>query len=418
MIGHGVFTPLFRTFMSCDIPSYYKIFLTAYLCSYASGGTYLLVFSVAAIAHLADSEGEIDSISAFSPAGVIVLNVVAFYVIGYITFIISLLRMHWINNKLLFPEYRKRCCGALYIVMMKLRYSLVFQFFFYTVASITYYFLGSMDHLLSRPNICGATNKDSIELTRCTAFYEMAKFNIGSWGIAVFIAGLAYLVILEDESFDFGSLPENWLDHALFSGPALFLSFMCFISPIVLNPFILGWPFYRRPKSAVVKPPIESEPAQIKKDTSRKGSVMGLNAFMDCSKQLDDEIDRVQQKPDLELGTIRDLFSADGTNVTGSPKRMVHPALAGRQYSDSTGPSLYRGKASVANTVTSSTKALKPVTASDANKKQAPVKLDNKKQAPVKLDKKARKMVASSDLKELEKKARKLAPPPSNSFAI
>ena len=33
MLGHGIFTPLFNTFLSCDIPSYYKVFLTAYLCS-------------------------------------------------------------------------------------------------------------------------------------------------------------------------------------------------------------------------------------------------------------------------------------------------------------------------------------------------------------------------------------------------
>ena len=127
MVGHGIFTPLFRTFMTCDIPSYYKIFLTAYLCSYSSGGTYLIVFTAAAVAYLLDNEDDIDYISGFSPAGVIVLNFIAFYVIGYITFIISLLRMHYINNKLLFPEYRRRCCGALYIIFMKIRYCLFFQ---------------------------------------------------------------------------------------------------------------------------------------------------------------------------------------------------------------------------------------------------------------------------------------------------
>merc|ERR1719263_433652 len=36
--GKGIFTPLFKTFLTCDIPSYYKIFLTAYLCSYTTGG--------------------------------------------------------------------------------------------------------------------------------------------------------------------------------------------------------------------------------------------------------------------------------------------------------------------------------------------------------------------------------------------
>mmetsp|Transcript_22379 Transcript_22379/g.62154 ORF Transcript_22379/g.62154 Transcript_22379/m.62154 type:complete len:790 (-) Transcript_22379:1563-3932(-) len=410
MIGHGVFTPLFRTFMSCDIPSYYKIFLVSYLCSYSSGGTYLVVFTVAAIAHLADKENEVDTIRAFSPAGMIVLNVVAFYVIGYITFLISLLRMHLINKKLLFPEYRKSCCGSLYIVFVKLRYSLVFQFFFYTVASITFYFLGSMDHLLSRPNVCGATNKDSLTMSRCTAFWEMAKFNIGSWSIAVFIAGLAYLVILEDESWRVGGFPgkETIVAHALFSAPALFLSVMCFISPIILNPFILGWPFHRRSPDLAPENKRIGEEAPLKKDLRR--GVMGLKDFMDCSRQLDDEIDRVQNKPDLELGTIRDLYSADGTNVTGSPNR-VHPALAKRQYSD--GRSSVNGSHAIADLYRKSSKsmattALKPVSASDINSGTTGDKVD----------KKARKMVARGNLPGISQKASKATPHDSSSFII
>jgi hypothetical protein len=72
MVGHGIFTPLFRTFMACDIPSYYKIFLTAYLCSYTSGGAYIIVFTVASIAWLLDGESDVSTLYAFSPAGIIV----------------------------------------------------------------------------------------------------------------------------------------------------------------------------------------------------------------------------------------------------------------------------------------------------------------------------------------------------------
>ena len=356
MIGHGIFTPLFKTFISCDIPSYYKIFLTAYLCSYASGGTYLIVFSAAAIVHIIDAQDEIASLQYFSPAGVIVINIAAFYVIGYVTFLITLLRMHYINNKLLFPEYRKRCCGALYIIFVKIRYCLFFQvsccslewsheeytdphllpsftqFFFYTVASITYYFLGSMDHLLSRPNICGATNKDSILMSRCTAFYEMAKFNLGSWGIALFIGGLAYAVVAQDEGWKTDGVPDDLLQHILFSGPAVFLSVMCFVSPIILNPFVLGWPFFCRPRNTNNKDGImEYEAAPQEKaepPIEGRGKVIGLGAFMDASKELDNEMGRIQNRPDLELGTIRDLFSSDG-----SSPGPVHPAMVGRQSS-------------------------------------------------------------------------------------
>jgi hypothetical protein len=72
MLGQGIFTPLFRTFMSCDIPSYYKIFLTAYLCSYTSGGTYIIVFTLSAIARILDGGSQVSSLFAFTPAGIIV----------------------------------------------------------------------------------------------------------------------------------------------------------------------------------------------------------------------------------------------------------------------------------------------------------------------------------------------------------
>jgi hypothetical protein len=71
MLGHGVFTPLFRTFLSCDIPSYYKIFLTAYLCSYTSGGTYIIVFTIASLARILDGGYKVSALYAFTPAGVI-----------------------------------------------------------------------------------------------------------------------------------------------------------------------------------------------------------------------------------------------------------------------------------------------------------------------------------------------------------
>lgn len=311
MLGHGVFTPLFRTFLSCDIPSYYKVFLTAYLCSYTSGGAYLIVFTVAAIARIVDVEEGVNSLYSFSPAGIIVLNIGAFYVLGYFTFIISLLRMYFINNKLLFPEYRKKCGGALYIIFVNLRYCLTFQFLFYTVTSITFFFLGSMDHMLSRPNICGATNKDSITLSRCVAFWEMAKFNIGSWAVAFFAAGLGYLTIVQDEDWQYDKLPDDILKHALFAGPAFFLAFMAFIVPIILNPFILGWPFYRKKKKA----PKEAPKRVVEKDAL--GRVVDIKTFMNKAEELDREIDRVQNKPDIELSSLatREVFSHGSPQV-------------------------------------------------------------------------------------------------------
>ena len=74
--GRGIFSPLFRIFLGSDIPSYYKIFLTSYLFSYASGGCYIFVFTVAAVARLLDQQDKFKFLFTFSSAGVLALSVV------------------------------------------------------------------------------------------------------------------------------------------------------------------------------------------------------------------------------------------------------------------------------------------------------------------------------------------------------
>jgi hypothetical protein len=311
MLGHGLFTPLFRTFLTCDIPSYYKIFLTAYLFSYTAGGTYLIVFVIAAIARILDSGGDINSLYAFSPAGIIVLNVVVYYLVGYTCFLIALIRMHWINKDLFFPEYRNR--GKLYLIWKKTRFALLFQMLFYSAMG-NYFFLGSMDHLMSRPNICGATNKDSITVSRLSAFWETAKFNSGSWTISFVVLLLAYATVLQEYDWDVTHMPEwsEWnepgstlFDSLLFAVPAAFFAIMTYIVPIILNPYILGWPFYRKPK--VVKPKLDKRTASRRFKAPRDaemGTNVSVDAFMHTEAQLHREIERNQQRPDMELGSL------------------------------------------------------------------------------------------------------------------
>jgi len=88
-ISDGLFSPLFRTFLRSEIPSYYKIFLTAYLFSYTSGGAYFLVFTLAAVARLVpgisfarddfgDGKTSINSIeflTSFNSASVLILSI-------------------------------------------------------------------------------------------------------------------------------------------------------------------------------------------------------------------------------------------------------------------------------------------------------------------------------------------------------
>mmetsp|Transcript_26273 Transcript_26273/g.37335 ORF Transcript_26273/g.37335 Transcript_26273/m.37335 type:complete len:926 (-) Transcript_26273:55-2832(-) len=274
MLGHGIYTNLFHTFLTCDMPSYYKIFLTAYLQSYMAGGVYLIVFAVAATVRLVDAAVPgIDSIWAFSPASVLVMNIVIYYVVGYTTFLIALCRMHACNKDLFFPEYRKR--GKLYLMYKMIRYSMLFQVTFYSVMG-NYFFLGSMDHMMSRPGIVGATNKDSITVSRCSALWETIKFNAGSWMIAVITGGGAIAILLEDVNWDFacvldGCIPfESNLQALVFSVPALLMSISALFVPLLLNPYVWGWPCVRKPKQ--------------KKKESRRSAAKGSNKGGDIAK--------------------------------------------------------------------------------------------------------------------------------------
>jgi hypothetical protein len=189
---------------------------------------------------------------------------------------------------------------------------------FYTVASMTYYFLGSMDHLLARPGVVSATNKDSINAGRCVSFYEMLKFNSGSFMLSIFMIGIAIMVVVQDYDWQIDFIKINILKHALFSGPPIFLGVMAFISPIILNPYILGWPFLwrRNKKRAAVDPP----KYPVKKE---HGRVVDINTFMATAQELDQEMERVQGKPDVELGSLatKDLNS-HGSPMPATPKGM------------------------------------------------------------------------------------------------
>jgi len=160
-----------------------------------------------------------------------------------------------------------------------------------------YFFLGSMDHLMSRPNICGATNKDSIKITRCIAFADMVRFNLGSWAVASYLLVLAYLIVLKDADWKFDQWPNNMLGTFLFAGPAAFLALSAFYVPVILNPFILGWPF---------NPPLCGKKRQAVKKKNKEGKqIVDIGTFMaQTDSKLNKEIGRAENKPDVELGSL------------------------------------------------------------------------------------------------------------------
>jgi hypothetical protein len=214
-----------------------------------------------------------------------------------------------------------------------LRYCFVFQFLFYNVATFTFYFLGSMDHMLSRPSIVGATNKDSISISRCTAFYDMAKFNMGSWGIALALLGLAYATVIQEYDWDVTQYPNEkseYLQHALFAGPAIFLALMAFFVPIILNPWILGWPFLRKkkPKKIIKKAPMPStQPKRSQEQLVTKENTVDLPTMMKLTspkRDVDTAIIDTQDDLDMETGslTTNDLRTQQGTPSPAGRRRL------------------------------------------------------------------------------------------------
>lgn len=241
-----------------------------------------------------------------------------------------MVRMHFANRNLLFPEYRNR--NVLYLVYKLLRYSMVFQLLFYSVMG-NYFFLGSMDHLLSKPGVVSATNKDSIKISRCVALWDVMKFNCGSWAIAFMQICLAYAVVIEPEGWDPTVIPEDLLYSILFAGPAVLMALMAFIVPLILNPFVLGWPFNppccRRRLGPRDMNPEDWDPQD--KNANVPG-VVDLKTFMTTSKELDDEIVRIQNKPDVELGSLatheiggsKYPFSVAPSGARRSQRRLQH----------------------------------------------------------------------------------------------
>jgi hypothetical protein len=116
---------------------------------------------------------------------------------------------------------------------------------------------------------------------------------------------LAYAVVLEGLDWKIDALPEttdDWIQIAMFLGTTALLSIFAFVVPIILNLYILGWPFYRRSK----KPKKKNEP--VKKVTSKKDllgrDMVDVGTFVDKAKELDKEIERVQGKADVGLGSL------------------------------------------------------------------------------------------------------------------
>jgi hypothetical protein len=105
---------------------------------------------------------------------------------------------------------------------------------------------------------------------------------------------------LSQVDWDYTAIPEgdNLTFLLVFLAPACLLSLMAFIIPVVLNPFILGWPF---------NPPLCRKRQERHEESHHQpnSKTVDLHTFMNGPDgKLDREIGRAQQKPDVELGSL------------------------------------------------------------------------------------------------------------------
>jgi hypothetical protein len=97
---------------------------------------------------------------------------------------------------------------------------------------------------------------------------------------------------------------------------------MAFIVPIILNPWILGWPFLRAPKPPPPVLPLPKSSRNVKKDALGR-ELVDIPTFMNATKRLDSEIVRTQRKPDVELGSLATKeFSSASPNTAYDRKRI------------------------------------------------------------------------------------------------
>lgn len=167
---------------------------------------------------------------------------------------------------------------------------------------------------MSKSSIVSATNKDSIHIGRCTALWDVIKFNIGSWMLSFYIIALSYTVWMEAVEWDYMAIPDYQddvqLDVLLFCGPATFMALMAFLIPLVLNPYVLGWPFNpplwccRKSKPKETTKIVNKSPRDLK--SSPGGKVVDLSTFMNdnAANEVEREAKRVSAKPDVELGSL------------------------------------------------------------------------------------------------------------------
>jgi len=179
---------------------------------------------------------------------------------------------------------------------------MLFQILFYSVMA-NFFFLGSMDHLLSRPGTVSATNKELTSVNRFVALWEVIKFNSGSWLISFYILCLCYASVLATEDWDYTVVPENLLGVLIFAGPAAFIAILSVIVPIILNPYAMGFPFY---------PPIKFCFWRKKKDYNRRQSTY-------ATAKLRAEMTRIERKPDIEIGTTGSVASVGVPHRARSP---------------------------------------------------------------------------------------------------
>ena len=141
---------------------------------------------------------------------------------------------------------------------------------------------------------------------------------------------LAYGTVLQSFEWDASITPSSekeYLQHSLFAAPAAVLAVMAFAVPIILNPYILGWPFVRQKKANIpIRKPPEAKHTDKGTLLLTSSKTLEDNAMKSTTANDNDDTFLTADEIDLETGSL----TTNDLRLTfmQSPERLGQPRLS------------------------------------------------------------------------------------------
>lgn len=120
----------------------------------------------------------------------------------------------------------------------------------------------------------------------------------------------------------------DWVQHAFFAGPAIALALDIWVTPLLLNPYIWGWPFVWQKKRARENDRAPEQEPSISHSTAEDGvevEIKDIGTFMEASRKLEKHIGRLDTRPDVEI-VSNDLQTVDDGDERKVYRKHIAPS--------------------------------------------------------------------------------------------